>query len=189
MGPQRRQLWLWLPILLPALPLVAGQYTLALWLNPDGSWTAVVWGHLLWVMPWMLFILQPARQRIDSRLILIAQTLGWSRAKIFFYVKCPLMLRPALIAFAVGFSVSIAQYMPTLWLGAGRFPTLTTEAVALSSGGSNGILAAGLYGNCCYRLLFCPDRVSRKMGRLCQTRTPLMLCVKMFRYVYQKAAC
>ncbi|STE85834.1 ABC transporter permease [Escherichia coli] len=36
-GPQRRQLWLWLPILLPALPLVAGQYTLALWLNLDGS--------------------------------------------------------------------------------------------------------------------------------------------------------
>lgn len=141
-GPQRRQLWLWLPILLPALPLVAGQYTLALWLNLDGSWTTVVWGHLLWVMPWMLFILQPAWQRIDSRLILIAQTLGWSRAKIFFYVKCPLMLRPVLIAFAVGFSVSIAQYMPTLWLGAGRFPTLTTEAVALSSGGSNGILAA-----------------------------------------------
>ena len=29
-----------------------------------------------------------------------------------------------------------------LWLGAGRFPTLTTEAVALSSGGSNGIFAA-----------------------------------------------
>ncbi len=141
-GPQRRRLWLWLPILLPALPLVAGQYTLALWLNLDGSWTAVVWGYLLWVMPWMLFILQPAWQRIDSRLILIAQTLGWSRSKIFFYVKCPLMLRPTLIAFAVGFSVSIAQYMPTLWLGAGRFPTLTTEAVALSSGGSNGILAA-----------------------------------------------
>lgn len=90
-GPQRRQLWLWLPILLPALPLVAGQYTLALWLNLDGSWTAVVWGHLLWVIPWMLFILQPAWQRIDSRLILIAQTLGWSRAKIFFYMKCPLM--------------------------------------------------------------------------------------------------
>lgn len=125
----------------PATPLLPGT-TLALWLNLDGSWTAVVWGHLLWVMPWMLFILQPAWQRIDSRLILIAQTLSWSRAKIFFYVKCPLMLRPTLIAFAVGFSVSIAQYMPTLWLGAGRFPTLTTEAVALSSGGSNGIFAA-----------------------------------------------
>ena len=114
-GPQRRQLWLWF------LPLVAGQYTLALWLNLDGSWTAVVWGHLLWVMPWMLFILQPAWQRIDSRLILIAQTLSWSRAKIFFYVKCPLMLRPTLIAFAVGFSVSIAQYMPNAVAGRGAF--------------------------------------------------------------------
>jgi putative thiamine transport system permease protein len=31
--------------------------------------------------------------------------------------------------------------MPTLWLGAGRYPTLTTEAVALSSGGSTAILA------------------------------------------------
>lgn len=125
----------------------------------------------------MLFILQPAWQRIDSRLILIAQTLGWSQSKIFFYVKCPLMLRPTLIAFAVGFSVGIAQYMPTLWLGAGRFPTLTTEAVAISSGSSNGILAAqALYAITAY--YFCPDRVSRKMGRLCQTRTPLMLCVK-----------
>lgn len=120
MGPQRRQLWLWLPILLPALPLVAGQYAGAMaetgWKLDGGGL-----GHLLWVMPWMLFILQPARQRIDSRLILIAQTLGWSRAKIFFYVKCPLMLRPVLIAFAVGFAVGIAQYMPTLWLGAGVF--------------------------------------------------------------------
>ena len=29
--------------------------------------------------------------------------------------------------------------MPTLWLGAGRFPTLTTDAVAFSSGRSTGI--------------------------------------------------
>ncbi|MDC4426906.1 hypothetical protein NQ663_20515, partial [Acinetobacter baumannii] len=56
--------------------------------------------------------------------------------------KMPTHVAPCADSFAVGFSVSIAQYMPTLWLGAGRFPTLTTEAVALSSGGSNGILAA-----------------------------------------------
>lgn len=89
----------------------------------------------------MLFVLKPASQRIDPRLILIAQTLGWSQGRIFWLVKCPLLVRPALIAFAVGFSVSIAQYMPTLWLGAGRYSTLTTEAVALSSGGSSEILA------------------------------------------------
>lgn len=141
-GPTRGHRWVWLPLLLPALPLVVGQYALALRLEQDGRYSTLIWGHLLWVVPWMLFVLKPAWQRIDPRLLLIAQTLGWSPVRIFCVVKCPLMLRPALAALAVGFSVSIAQYMPTLWLGAGRFPTLTTEAVALSSGGSTGILAA-----------------------------------------------
>ncbi|CAH6071912.1 ABC transporter permease family protein [Citrobacter koseri] len=141
-GPQTGHRWVWLPILLPALPLVAGQYTLALLAGQDGQYATVIWGHLLWVIPWMLFVLKPAWRRIDPRLVLIAQTLGWTRARIFWRIKCPLLLRPALFAFAVGFSVSIAQYMPTLWLGAGRYPTLTTEAVALSSGGSTTILAS-----------------------------------------------
>lgn len=52
------------------------------------------------------------------------------------------MLRPLLAALAVGFSVSIAQYLPTLWLGAGRMTTLTSEAVALSAGGDTQTLAA-----------------------------------------------
>ncbi len=119
-----------------------GQYALALHLELDGQLATLIWGHLLWVVPWMLFVLKPAWQRIDPRLLLIARTLGWSPLKIFCTIKCPQILRPVLVTLAVGFSVSIAQYMPTLWLGAGRFPTLTTEAVALSSGGSTGILAA-----------------------------------------------
>lgn len=48
---------------------------------------------------------------------------------------------PCAAGLATGFSVSMAQYMPTLWLGAGRFATLTTETVALSSGGSIPVLA------------------------------------------------
>jgi putative thiamine transport system permease protein len=45
-------------------------------------------------------------------------------------------------SFAVGFAVSVAQYLPTLYLGSGRFPTATTEAVALSAGGQRGLMAA-----------------------------------------------
>ena len=52
---------------------MAGQYTLALVAEPRWKLDGGGLGHLLWVMPWMLFILQPAPQRIDSRLILIAQ--------------------------------------------------------------------------------------------------------------------
>lgn len=145
-GPQRGAVWVWLPLALPALPLVSGQYFIALHLGIDGLFTTILWGHLLWVFPWMLLVMQPAWRRLDPRLILIARTLRWRRVKCFWLLKCPLMLRPALLAFATGFSVSMAQYMPTLWLGAGRYATLTTEAVALSSGGSVPILASRALG-------------------------------------------
>lgn len=141
-GPQRGAFWIWLPLALPALPLVAGQYQLALLLQLDGQWIAILWGHLLWVLPWMLLVMQPAWRRLDPRQFLIARTFGWGSLKIFWLIKCPQMIRPALTAFAVGFSVSMAQYLPTLWLGSGRFATLTTDAVALSSGGSSTVLAA-----------------------------------------------
>lgn len=140
-GPQRFTAWIWLPLILPALPLAAGQYQLALLSWQDGEGLTVLWGHLLWVVPWTLFILLPAWKKIDPRLLTVARTLGWGRATCFWRVKCPLMLRPILAALAVGFSVSIAQYLPTLWLGAGRITTLTTDAVALSSGGSTPMLA------------------------------------------------
>lgn len=145
-GPRRGALWVWLPLALPALPLVSGQYAVALTLGIDGQFAAVLWGHLLWVLPWTLLVLQPAWQKLDPRLFLSARTLGWGRMKIFWMLKSPLLVRPALLAFATGFSVSMAQYMPTLWLGAGRFATLTTETVALSSGGSLPILATRALG-------------------------------------------
>ena len=44
------------------------------------------------------------------------------------------LLEPILLVFAIGFSVSIALYIPTLFAGAGRINTITTEAVSLSSG-------------------------------------------------------
>lgn len=46
----------------------------------------------------------------------------------------PILLPAIVFAWAVGISVSLAQYLPTLMLGAGRISTITTEAVALSSG-------------------------------------------------------
>lgn len=142
LGHSRLNIVIWLPLILPALPLVAGQYQLALRGALDGQRLTVLWGHLLWVFPWMLFVMAPAWRRIDPRLTLVARTLGWRRGRIFWLVLCPQMLRPLLSALAVGFSVSIAQYLPTLWLGGGRVTTLTTDAVALSSGGDTALLAA-----------------------------------------------
>jgi putative thiamine transport system permease protein len=35
----------------------------------------------------------------------------------------------------------VAQYLPTLFAGGGRFVSVTTEAVALSAGGNRRVLA------------------------------------------------
>ena len=51
-----------------------------------------------------------------------------------------MLLRPVLAAAAVGLAVSVGQYLPTLLIGGGRVATLTTEAVALSSGGNRRII-------------------------------------------------
>jgi putative thiamine transport system permease protein len=57
-------------------------------------------------------------------------------------VKCRLLLRPLLVAAAVGFAVSAGLYLPTLFAGAGRVATLTTEAVTLAAGADRRILGA-----------------------------------------------
>lgn len=134
-GDSRFDMWLVLPLFLPALPLVAGQYRILLVLDQDGNWPGVIWSHLLWVVPYMLLVARPAWQQFDKRLLITAQTFGWSRWKILLLIKLPILIRPMLAALAVGFSVSVAQYLPTLYAGAGRFSTVTTQAVALSSGG------------------------------------------------------
>jgi putative thiamine transport system permease protein len=43
---------------------------------------------------------------------------------------------------AVGFAVSVAQYLPTQFIGAGRYASVTTEAVTLASGGQRHTAAA-----------------------------------------------
>ena len=51
---------------------------------------------------------------------------------------------PLLTTLALAVAVSTALYLPTLMAGAGRFETLTTEVVALASGGNRRLLS--LYG-------------------------------------------
>ena len=53
-----------------------------------------------------------------------------------------MLLTPVLTAAAIGTAVSVAQYLPTLLVGGGRVTTLTTEALALASGGNRRLTAA-----------------------------------------------
>ncbi|MBT6616371.1 MAG: ABC transporter permease subunit, partial [Deltaproteobacteria bacterium] len=68
-------------------------------------------------------------------------TLCRSPWQAFLKVKLPMLMRPVLFSAAIGFSVSVAQYLPTLFIGAGRFDTITTEAVNLASGSDRRIVS------------------------------------------------
>lgn len=142
--PTGRALWLlYLPLLVPQIAFLFGVQVLLVALRLDGTWPALVWSHLIFVLPYVFLALADPWRALDPRYARSAACLGASPARILLRVKLPMLLRPVLFAAATGFSVSIAQYLPSLFAGAGRLPTLTTETVGLALGGDRRI--AGVY--------------------------------------------
>ncbi len=135
-------LWLlYLPLLVPQIAFLFGFQVFLSYLRVDGMPLAVVWAHLLFCLPYAFLALSEPYRRLDPRYARIGTCLGASPSRVFWRVKLPLLMRPILIALAVCFAVSVAQYLPTLFAGAGRSVTLTTEAVALSAGANRRTLA------------------------------------------------
>ncbi|HPM67668.1 MAG TPA: ABC transporter permease, partial [Piscinibacter sp.] len=84
----------------------------------------------------------PAYRGFDARYEQTARALGRSRAAFLLRIKWPMLLAPIASAAAVGFAVSVAQYLSTQFVGAGRHATVTTEALTLASGGQRTLMAA-----------------------------------------------
>jgi putative thiamine transport system permease protein len=130
------------PMLVPGVLLVAGLYRLTLGLGIDGR-TAGLWlAHSLYTAPYVLVALAPAYRGYDERYAHTTHALGRGRAAFLWRVKWPMLLAPLTAAFAIGFAVSVAQYLTTQFIGAGRFATITTEALTLAAGGQRTLTAA-----------------------------------------------
>lgn len=129
-------------MLVPGVLLVAGLYQLTLVLRLDGSLAGLWLAHSLFTAPYALVALAPAYRGHDIRYEQTARVLGRSRAVFLLRIKWPMLLAPLASAFAVGFAVSVAQYLSTQFVGAGRHATVTTEALTLASGGQRNLLAA-----------------------------------------------
>jgi len=130
------------PMLIPGVLLVSGLYQLALRTGSDGSLTGIWLAHSVYAAPYVLVALAPAYRGFDPRIELTALLLGKRRAAMLWHVKWPMLRAPIAAAFAVGFAVSVAQYLSTQFVGAGRHATLTTEALTLASGGQRSLSAA-----------------------------------------------
>ncbi len=136
-----RALWfLYLPLIVPQVSFVFGLQIFFLGIGADASWGALVFVHLVFVLPYVFLSLSDPWRAWDKRYASIAHGLGASPNRTFWNVRFPMLLKPALVASAVGFAVSVGQYLPTVLIGAGRWPTVTTEAVALASGGNRRII-------------------------------------------------
>ena len=104
---------------------------------------SLVLAHLVFVLPYVFLSLSDPWRAYDRRYEAVAAGLGKNRLTTLFRVRMPMLMRAVLTAAAVGFAVSVGQYLPTLLIGAGRLTTITTEAVALASGGNRRVI--GVY--------------------------------------------
>ncbi len=142
-GKADRWLPVFLPLLVPEIAFVFGLQVLATGVGFSPSIATVAAMHLVFVLPYVLLSLGPPWRALDRRYEQIASGLGKSSLRTLMTIRLPMLLRACLTALAVGFAVSVSLYLPTVVIGAGRVTTITTEAVALSSGGDRRII--GVY--------------------------------------------
>ncbi|AJR08971.1 thiamine ABC transporter permease [Photobacterium gaetbulicola] len=143
----QRALPAWLiaiPLVTPQLSLLFGIQIVTYIIPGQHYWLWVSWSHLIFVFPYMYLALDGAWRSYDVRLDQCSRSLGLTAWQTWWRVKRA-QVQPAIIfGLAIGISVSLAQYLPTQMLGAGRISTLTTEAVALASGQDRRVMA--IYG-------------------------------------------
>lgn len=142
-GPSTRGDWLWyVPLLVPQVSLLFGWQAMGLLAAFDGAWLTVVHAHWVYAMPYVVLILAVAWRESDPNWEHAAATLGAGYWRTLWRVRLPLLSRPVAQALAVAIAVSVAQYLPTLLLGAGRYQTLTTELVTSFGGVDRRAMAA-----------------------------------------------
>ncbi|MEM1378578.1 MAG: ABC transporter permease subunit, partial [Pseudomonadota bacterium] len=139
----RALLLIYLPLLVPQIGFLFGLQLLFVSSNTNATWFAVILVHIVFVLPYVFLSLSAPWRAFDRRYEAIAAGLGKGRFSTLISVRLPMLLRAILAAAAVGFAVSIGQYLPTLLIGAGRFATITTEAIALGAGGNRRLI--GVY--------------------------------------------
>ena len=123
-----------IPMLIPQLSVLFGMQVTTLYVGSNAYEFWVIWAHVFFAFPFVYLSLDGPWKSFNDELIKASLSLGKSPFQSWYSIKLPILLPAIAFAWAVGISVSLAQYLPTLMLGAGRISTITTEAVALTSG-------------------------------------------------------
>ena len=142
---QRHDRWLLgfaaLSLALPQLLVAAGQYRLLLSIGLTGGLAGLFLVHLAPVLAYVAVVLTKPYRALDPRYSSVAASLSATPLRRCWQIKLPLLKAPLLTAAAVGFAVSMVQFVPAQLVAAGRYETLPMAAVTLSSGGNRSLSA------------------------------------------------
>jgi putative spermidine/putrescine transport system permease protein len=132
-----------LPVAAPPIALGVGlQYSL-LSLGVGGSHSGVLLAHLVPAVGYTSLFFLGIFSIYDFSVEEEARTLGASGFQRAFRVTIPLMRRPLLESFALGFLVSWAQVPLTLLVGQGMVTTLAVEVLSFAQSGQDRLAATG----------------------------------------------
>lgn len=145
--------FIFLPLVLPPLLWTTGLHRVALAIGADTTGWGLYLAHTYAVLPYVVIAISPAYTGFDPRLAHLTASLGKSHWQFLLQVKWPMLRAAISTGCAIGFAVSVAQYLPTLFIGAGRFNTVTTEAINQAAGSQRSISAAYAALQCTLPLL------------------------------------
>lgn len=141
-GTEATALWLlYLPLLVPQIAFLLGLQILLIQVRLDETFIAVVLTHGVFVLPYVFLSLADPWRAYDERFRQVALTLGASPFRALIAIRLPMLSRACLAAAAIGIAVSAGQFLATQLVAGARWPGITTEAVAISSGGNRRTLA------------------------------------------------
>jgi putative thiamine transport system permease protein len=132
---------LYVPLITPQVAFLFGLVVIAESLHLQPGIGLVMLAHLLFILPYTYLTLAGPYRHLDPRWLQMAASLGVTPGRSFWRIRLPLLLAPLLTSAAIGMAISVSLFLPTQMAGAGRVATVTTEAVALASGGNASIIA------------------------------------------------
>lgn len=132
-----------LPVAVPPIALATGLHWSFLRAGLAGTFVGVLLAHAVPAAAYATLFMAGVFGTWDARAEEEARTLGASPLQVRMRVTLPLLRRPLLEAWLLGFLVSWAQLPLTLLIGGGRVPTLPLEVFAYMQSGQDLFAATG----------------------------------------------
>lgn len=132
-----------MPFFVPATVFAMGIHSWFLRIGIGSSVTGVIIAHLIYSLPYAVYLLQEATAAIGLKYEEQARVLGATPMQAFTKTTLPNLTPALLSAFSMSYIVSFSQYFLTLLLGGGRVKTFTIIMVPFLSSGERNF--AGVY--------------------------------------------